>query len=130
MSFKDINYFQNFVNSEVIAYRTNPKSFCEGKIRSIFSRAYYTIFLHCRDELGLEYNEEEASVHKAVKENIKNTEINKIFHEHNKTRRKMDYNNINIDLTATGRIFSDLNCIKRDMNRILGLKKDDLIKKS
>lgn len=31
----------------------------------------------------------------------------------------MDYNNINLDLSNTGKLLSDLNSIRRDMNLIL-----------
>lgn len=113
MSFKDIKYFQNQVVSDVLKYKVNPADFCEARIRSIFSRAYYTIFLHCRDVLGLEYNKE-LSVHKTVKNNITNSDINKLFHEHHETRKKMDYNNINLDLSNTGKLLSDLNSIRRE----------------
>lgn len=127
MSFKDNKYFKDLVISEITQYKLNPTSFTEAKIRSIFSRAYYTIFLHCRDELELEYNDE-LSIHQTVKSNIKNLEINQLFHEHHKTRKKMDYNNLSIDLTSTGKLVKDLDSIRRDMNRILSLKKEDLIK--
>ena len=40
----------------------------------------------------------------------------------------MDYNNLSIDLTSTGKLVKDLDSIRRDMNRILSLKKEDLIK--
>ena len=127
MSFKDIKYFQNLVISDINNYQRNPKEFCEGRIRTIFSRAYYTIFLHCRDELGLEYNTE-LSVHSTVKKNILNSDINKIFHEHHETRRKMDYNNVSLELNNTGKLVRELISIRRDMNRILSLSKNDLIK--
>ncbi|WP_066403108.1 hypothetical protein [Aliarcobacter cryaerophilus] len=128
MAFKDIKYFQELVISDIEEYKKNPTKFSEGRIRSIFSRAYYTIFLHCRDELNLEYNTE-LSVHHTVKKEILNSEINKIFHTHHQTRKEMDYNNINLDLKNTGKLLSELCSIKRDMNRILLLSKNDLLKK-
>ena len=125
MSFKDIKYFKNQVESDISKYKVKPTDFCEARIRSIFSRAYYTIFLHCRDVLDLEYNNE-LSIHRTVKDKITNSTINKLFHEHHQTRKKMDYNNINLDLSNTGKLLRDLNSIKRDMNLILSLTKEDL----
>ena len=79
MSFKDIKYFQKYVSTSISKYNSNPQAFLESDIRSIFSRAYYTIFLHCRDELGLEYDTQ-LSIHAEVKKQIQNERIQKLFH--------------------------------------------------
>lgn len=125
MSFKDIKYFRDYVESRIIQYRSNPKNFTEADIRSIFSRAYYTILLHCRDVLNLT-NIVDESIHWHVRNSINNQHIKKDVQSYCSIRNKMDYNNVSLDLKNTGKILADLNSIKRDMNYILSLNKDEL----
>ncbi len=125
MSFKDIKYFQKYVSTSISKYNSNPQAFLESDIRSIFSRAYYTIFLHCRDELGLEYDTQ-LSIHAEVKKQIQNERIQKLFHSYHEKRKKMDYNNVSIDMGNIGKLTSELKAIERDMNYILNLNKDQL----
>ena len=125
MSFKDIKYFQKYVSTSISKYNSNPQAFLESDIRSIFSRAYYTIFLHCRDELGLEYDTQ-LSIHAEVKKQIQNERIQKLFHSYHEKRKKMDHNNVSIDMSNIGKLTSELKAIERDMNYILNLNKDQL----
>ena len=43
-----------------------------------------------------------------------------------KKEKKMDYNNVSIDMGNIGKLTSELKAIERDMNYILNLNKDQL----
>ena len=71
MSFERIPYYKPLVDILINEYYNNQSSFSEEKIRDIYSRAYYTIFLYCRDVLKVE-NNDYLSSHKNVINSVTN----------------------------------------------------------
>ncbi len=67
MSLSSIPYFKPFISSLELKYNNN-NSLSEEEIRNLFSRAYYTIFLYCRDTLFIEpsLNDSHDNIIKAI----------------------------------------------------------------
>lgn len=114
MSFKNSKYFKTYVEKRIAEFMSCSSDFTQADIRSIYSRAYYTILLHCRDELCL--NITDKSIHSEIRNHIKSEYARKIIIKFCDYRNKADY--INRDFTSNN---AELNSIKRNMNYILSL---------
>lgn len=120
MSFANSLYYKPLVDILIDEYFNNQSNFTEEKIRDIYSRAYYTIFLYCRDTLKIE-NNDYISSHKNVILSIPNKYTKKVLRRLQQLRVDADYKN-----DAFSKNYREVIAIQRDMNKILSFSKKQL----
>lgn len=122
MSFKSVPYYKPIVDNMIEEYKKNQFSYPQEKIRNIVSRAYYTIFLHCRNELNLQ-SDESLSVHQNVISALNNSYSKKLLIKSLHDRKKADYHNADFSFNLALAL-----SLQRNMNTILSYSKKDLLK--
>ena len=120
MSFANSLYYKPLIDTLINDYCNNQSNFTEEKIRDIYSRVYYTIFLYCRDTLEIE-NNDYLSSHKHVISSIPNKYTKKVLRRLQQLRVKADYHN-----DAFSKSYREVISIQRDMNNILSFSKEQL----
>jgi len=120
MSFANSLYYKPLVDILIDEYFNNQSNFTEEKIRDIYSRTYYTIFLYCRDTLEIE-NNDYISSHKNVILSIPNKYTKKVLRRLQQLRVDADYKN-----DAFSKNYREVIAIQRDMNKILSFSKKQL----
>jgi len=119
MSFASL-YYKPLVDILINDYCSNKSSFTEEKIRDIYSRVYYTIFLYCRDTLEIE-NNDYLSSHQNVISSIPNRYTKQVLRRLQQLRVKADYHN-----DTFYKSYREVLSIQRDMNKILSFSKEQL----
>jgi len=89
MSFSNIKYYQSFVTNLKTMYNNGLGSLDEEELRNLFSRGYYSIYLHARDTLNIDpelYNS-----HESVIRQIPNQHTKRTLQKFKKLRKNADY---------------------------------------
>jgi len=87
MSFSSIPYFEPFITSLELKYQNTSLS--EEELRNLFSRAYYTLFLYCRDTLSI--TPQVYDSHDNIINKIPNTFAKNTLRKLKNIRKKADY---------------------------------------
>ena len=119
MSFSSIPYFKPFVTSLELKYQSNNNFLSEEELRNLFSRAYYTLFLYCRDTLSI--NPQLNDSHDNIIKEIPNIFARNTLRKLKKIRKDADYEE-NTFVSNHSKILS----LFRDIKTILSFTKEQL----
>ena len=119
MSFSNIPYFKPFVLSLESKYQSNNNSLSEEELRNLFSRAYYTLFLYCRDTLSIDPQLNDS--HDSIIKEIPNIFTRNTLRKLKKIRKNADYDE-NTFISNHSQILS----LFRDIKKILSFTKEQL----
>jgi len=119
MSFSSIPYFKPFITSLELKYQSNNNFLSEEELRNLFSRAYYTLFLYCRDTLSIipQLNDSHDNIIKEIPNIFAKNTLRKL----KKFRKDADYEE-NTFVSNHSKILS----LFRDIKTILSFNKEQL----
>lgn len=119
MSFSNIPYYKPFIQQLNEKYDAGSGVLTEEELRNLFSRAYYTILLHCRDTLDITTTL--YSSHDTIIKSIPNVYTKRALQNLKKSRKQADYDEEDF-LSNHSKIMS----LFTQVDQILSFSKDQL----